>query len=168
MKKKEEATPSVNGLSLEQKIVFTMTDEEMKSFYLKQATFLFPGCCTPSRSEYEILCTLQTEQKRFLSFLSELNRIPWDEAISNVYAVASHYMMQSEMTLKERKEINKPIAEHLKSLSFLLANRVPMGKLQSIYSRHYENVTRLIKSLEYSRTPVLKAESSSPSEATEK
>lgn len=145
MKPNEETAPVAGSMNVTTKKVFSLSDEELKDFYLKESVVLFPNRCVPNRSEYELLCMLQTEYKQALAFISRLNSTPWEENLSTLYSVTACYMMQSEYSLPDKKRVNATMAEHVKQVSALTVHRTFLHKLQGIYNTHYNNLSRLVK-----------------------
>lgn len=145
MKPNEVTAPAVGGMAVTTKAVFSISDEELKEFYLKEVVVLFANRCSPNRSEYELLCLLQAEYKQILHFFAQLIALPLEAGLSAVYAVSASYMMQNEHSVVDKRRANASIAEHIEAVSTLTANRVVINKLQGIYNTHYGNLTRLIK-----------------------
>lgn len=145
METNETTARAVGGMEVQPKHKFFIPTKELKDFYLKEAVLLFPHYCTPERTEYELLCILQSEYKTILTLFAQMTSSSWDAGLSTVYSVAASYMMQSEHSVSDKKRMNAAVAEHIGAVSSLLARRTMLGKLQGIYNMHCENLSRLIR-----------------------
>lgn len=145
METNDKSALVVGGMNVTTKTVFSISDEELKAFYLKEAMVLLPNRYVPNRTEYEGLCMLQDEYRRILAFFSQLNILPWEAGLSTLYSVTASFMMQNEHSVSDKKRVNASIAEHIEAVSILTTNRTMIHKLQGIYNTHYGNLSRLIK-----------------------
>lgn len=145
METNEVSVQAMNGINVITKPAFSISDEELKAFYLKESVVLLHSQCSPTHTEYELLCILKAEYKQILSFFTQLNALPWEAGLSTVYSVTASFMMQTEHSVADKKRANATIAEHINAVSILTANRRVINKLQGIYNTHYINLSRLIR-----------------------
>lgn len=123
MNNQESSLQAISVLEAKQKSVFGIPDDELKSYFLKEAILLLPDSCTPNRSEKEILIMLYKKQKSIIEFLGQLTATPWDLAIPNLYEVSTPYLLQDNIHLKERKQVSDQISKHLRFLSAIIGNQ---------------------------------------------
>ena len=72
-------------------------------------------------------------------------RTPWAEGIPTLHEISSPYLLQGHIALKERKKASEGVAEHIRFLAHLMGDRDTMRQLYALYSRHYTNLSRLLK-----------------------
>ena len=124
MEMKEETTVTmVGGMEVKDKRVFSIPDEELKAFYLKEAVMLAPTYCSPNRSEHQMLCILQREYKKTLGFLDQLSSYHWELNIPNLHEICIPYVLQQTIPFKERKAACNEISAHIRFLAFIAGNQ---------------------------------------------
>ena len=122
MKTNETQTSSLSDeLNVVSKNVFGITDEGLKSFFLKEAVLLVPSYCTPNRNEFQILSILLKEYKKILEFFTQLNSFPWKLGIPDMHDVCIPYLLQDSLSAKERKRVGGEISRHIHFLTLLVS-----------------------------------------------
>lgn len=145
MEAKEETTlPAVGGMEVKYRKVFSIPDEELKAFYLKEAVMLRPNYSTPNCSELHLLCILKDEYKKIITFLSQLNSYHWELDIPNLHEVFLPYSFQSTIPIKRRKAVCDAMSEHIRFLSHVSGNQVISRELCRYYQQSYNNLERII------------------------
>lgn len=145
METNEDFTQMVGGMVLTQKTVFNIPEGELRSYYLKTAFLTCPNYCTPQRTEQQILNHLFDEQKKVLSVLTYLMRTPWADGIPALHEISSPYLLQSQVSVKERKKVSDGVAEHVRFLARLMGDRDTLKQLYALYILHHNNLGRLQK-----------------------
>lgn len=141
----ERSVSVVGGMVPKERAVFSIPDEELKAYYLKEAVLLSPSYCTPNRTEFEILSILQKEQKKILNFLTTLISCSWEESVLNLHLISVPYLLEPQVSEKEKRRVSSQLTEYIRLSSFLAGNRYVATELYTLYNRHNVNVVRLLK-----------------------
>lgn len=138
-------TPSIGGMEQKLKPVFSVPEEELKDFYLKEAVLLAPSYCSTNRTEFEMLAILQEEQKKILAFLSNLMNYHWEQGMVNMHLISVPYLLQEDVNTKQKKKVSSQLTELINYLSLIVGNQHAVKQLYALYGRHCANVDRLLK-----------------------
>lgn len=153
METKEEATAqTVGGMEVKYKKVFSISDEELKAFYLKEAVLYAPTHCTPNCSEYHLLCVLRDKYRRAEEFLGRLNSYHWGLSIPNLHEVFVPYALQTTIPVNKRKAVCNELSEHFHFLSTLADCQRTALELYRFYHENNNTLRRLIKQYYPDRT----------------
>lgn len=144
MEETQKASTGVGSVKLTTVKVLNLPENDLKDYYLKMASMLFPTSCTSQKSEYEILCTLFNEVQRLAKGLNKINSVQWNGSIIDIQQITGVYLLEESINKKERKRINESMLNHLKILSQLHNTLTITKKLTEICIRHCTNITELI------------------------
>lgn len=146
MKTNETQTSALSDeLNVISKSVFSITDEGLKSFFLKEAVLLIPSYCTPNRNEFQILSILLKEYKKILEFFTQLNSFPWKLGIPDIHDVCIPYLLQDSLSAKERKRVGGEISRHLHFLTLLISNQHISKELYKYYTQCEDSLSRILR-----------------------
>lgn len=146
METKEEVTvQTVGGMEVKYKKVFSISDEELKAFYLKQAVLYAPTYCTPNCSEYHLLCILREKYKRVADFLNRLNSKAWALNTPALHEVFMPYILDNTIPKKKRRDVCNGLSEHVHFLSILVGNQSVSKELYRFYNENLKTLKHLMK-----------------------
>lgn len=140
----EQQAMTVN-IETVQKNMFILSQDALRDFYLKEAVLLSPSHCSPNRTEYELLMILKKEYEKISSFLNQLISFPWELCIPNLHEVCVPYLLESDVSVKNRKVVSDQISAHIRFLTTIVGNRHIAKQLSKHYNQHLNNLMRLLK-----------------------
>lgn len=147
MEAKEVSSLTIGGMTLQSGLTFSISDEELKNFYLKEAILMLPDLCTPGSTEAEYLTKLQTEHNELLVFLSKLLDLLLPLDTGCLYEITSSYLLRDDIKMEERIRVREDM-RRLFSICSLLQQKLDLtAELYNLYRTHHLNLTRVMQSL---------------------
>lgn len=125
----------------------SLTEEELKDFYLKLARLINPSACSPHRNDFEVLSILRKDLKRNLGILYKYTQHAWDEGMLEIQTACGVCSVQDSIPKKERLEMNASLGKHLQFLAQMASASSVVRRMHAEYTRHFIHVEYLLKQM---------------------
>ena len=145
MEARKAHTPTIGGMELKPDFTFTISDEELKNYYLKEAALLLPDILSPRNTEEQCLTALHAEQKEIVNVLDKLLDASFRLDINCLYEVTFSYLMRDDIEKKERERVSNDMVKLFAIFTLLQQKLDVIAELYNHFNSDYANVKRLVE-----------------------